>query len=67
MTLEYNANVLSLWMPVRVFVVFDIASLGRVDSVISAHRTVFARKPVGAPLAEYDVAGYHILLFKSFS
>jgi hypothetical protein len=57
---------LSLGMSLGVFVVLDVASLGSIDSMISSHRAVLARKPVRASLAEYDVAGDHILLFKSF-
>ena len=66
MALKNNADVLSLGMSLGVFVVLDVASLRSVDSMISSHRAVLARKPVRASLSEYDVAGDHILLLKSF-
>lgn len=62
MPLKHNADVLSLRVLFGVLVVLDVSAFCRIDSVVSPHRTVVAREPVGAALAEYDVAGDHILL-----
>lgn len=61
MALEHNTDVLSLGMFFRVFVVLDITALHRIDRVVSSHRAVIAWEPVRASLAEYNIAGDHIL------
>jgi hypothetical protein len=44
-----------------VFVVFYVARLGCVDSMVAAHSTIITGKPVGSSLAEDDVARDDIL------
>lgn len=59
--LEDNSNVLSLWMLLWILVVFDVSAGRRIYRMISSHCAVFAREPMCAALAEYNVAGNHIL------
>lgn len=61
--LEHYANILPLGMFLGVFIVLDVSAFRRVDSVISPHAAILAWEPVGAPLAENDVAGDYILFW----
>lgn len=52
-------------MLLGIFVVLHEAGLGRVDRVVATHSAVFAREPVGAALAEDDIAWDNILLYST--
>lgn len=58
---EDDANVLAFGVSLGILVVFDVAGLRGIDGMITAHGAVIAREPVGASLAEDDVAGDHVL------
>ena len=62
MALEHDSDVLSFGVLLRVLVVFHVSALSRIDSVVSPHRAVLAGEPVRSALAEYNVAGNHILI-----
>lgn len=58
--LENHADVFPLRMFEGVAVVFDVAGFTRKDCVVAAHIAVVTGEPVGAALAEDDVAGDHV-------
>ena len=60
---EGDPDVLALGVELGIFVVFHVAGLSGIDSVVAPHSAVLAREPVCAALTEYDVAWDDILFF----
>ncbi len=62
-SLEDNADVLPLWVLVRVLVILHVAGLRGIDGVVATHGAVFAGEPMGAALAEDDISRNDILFY----